>query len=183
MLKWFRQGPSPQQTAVAMIGPKSGERVLAAGHADPAFVAELAQVTGLNGQTSIACPTGTRGAFEGAASKAGVLIDVIDLPSDDPSLIPPGVTALDIVVLVVDLGRLDLDLRLSAARDAMAVLRPGGRLMLMDSPARTGIFSGRSPATMPADAVVPMLTSVGALAARALGAADGVTYYEARKAR
>ena len=50
MLKWFRQSGSAYQTAMAMIGPKAGDRLLVAGQAEAGLAAELARVTGLNGQ-------------------------------------------------------------------------------------------------------------------------------------
>jgi SAM-dependent methyltransferase len=183
MLKWFRQGGSVHQTAMAMIGPKAGDRLLVAGQADAGLVAELARVTGLNGQTTVACSSAVRQSVEAAASKAGALVDVLELGPADHSPVPPGVTELDIVVLALDLGAMGMDARLDAARDAIRVLRPGGRLLLVDTPRRTGLLAARTVAGMAPDAVVPMLTTVGAMAARALGAADHITYYEARKAR
>lgn len=183
MLKWFRQSGSVHQTAMAMIGPKAGDRLLVAGQAEAGLVAELARVTGLNGQTTAACPAAVRQSIESAAGKAGALVDVLELGPADHSPIPPGVTELDIVVLVLDLGTMGMEARLDAARDAIRVLRPGGRLLLVDTPRRGGLLSARAATGMAPDAVVPMLTSVGAVAARALGAADHITYYEARKAR
>ena len=37
-MKWFREGPSPHQTALAMIGAKSGQRVLVVGAGTVAVV-------------------------------------------------------------------------------------------------------------------------------------------------
>lgn len=181
MLKWFRRESSAHQTELAMIGPKSGDRMLAIGEPDPALVAELARAAGLNGQMSVAYREDTRRAFETAAAKAGALIDLVPLGQTDSSLVPSGVTGVDLVVLDVDLSSMALEVRVEAAREALRLLRGGGRLIAIDRP-RRGLF-GRGAPVMPPDAVVPMLTSVGAIAARALGTADNVTYYEARKAR
>lgn len=183
MLKWFRQGPSPHQTALAMIGAKPGDRVLVAGQPDPALVGEVARITGLNGQTAVACAASRRTAFETAAGEAGALIDLLDVADGDASIVPPGATAIDVAILVVDLATMPLDARLTATRDSLAVLRPGGRLIVIDGTRRAGLFGGRATPPMPADAVVPLLTSVGAAAARALGVEGAVTYYEARRAR
>ncbi len=183
MLKWFRQGPSPHQTALAMIGPKAGDRVFVTGRPEAALVAELAHVTGLNGQTTAACLADMRAAVETAAAAAGSLVDIIDLAPNARSPVPHGVTEMDIAVLVVDLSSMKLDAQLEAAREGAATLRPGGRLILIDRPRPARFFGKRGPDAMPPDVVVPMLISVGGIAARALGVADGTTFYEARKAR
>lgn len=181
MLKWFRGGPPPHQTALAMIGAKPGDRVLFVGRPDPPLAGAVAAITGLNGQTLAATQPDQRARFETAAAEAGALIDVADLAADDTSFVPHGLTELDVVVLTTDLARLETNARITLARDAMQVLRPGGRLIVIDGQKKTLLRS--APPTMPADVVVPLLTSVGAQAARALGVAEGVTYYEARKSR
>jgi hypothetical protein len=182
MLKWFRPGTSPHQTALAMIGAKAGDRVLFVGRVDAPLAAEVARITGLNGQTMVSCRATDRAGIDRAAAEAGALIDPVEIPAPDTSPVPHGVTASDIVVAVGDLGATPLDARLELAQDALRALRPGGRLVVIDGEKR-GLFAGRRAPAMPADAVVPLLTSVGALAARALGVEDGITYYEARKAR
>jgi hypothetical protein len=165
-----------------MVGAKAGERVLFAGRADPPLIGDVARTTGLNGQTIAGCRADDRAAIERAAGAAGALVDVVEIPASEPSPIPHGVTEIDVVVLALDLGTMELGARLEAAADAIKALRPGGRLIVIDGQ-RKSLFAGRKAPAMPADAVVPMLTSVGAQAARALGVADGVTYYEARKPR
>jgi SAM-dependent methyltransferase len=183
MLKWFRRSESKHQTALAMIGPKPGDRVLVGGQPAPALVAELARATGLNGQTTAACAAEARHAVESAAATAGALVEVRDLAPHSRSPLPPGMTDMDIVVLVVDFGSVNLEARLQAVGDAMSALRPGGRFILLDGHRGRRLFGSGGPPAMPADVVVPMLVSVGAIAARALGVADDVTFYEARKAR
>lgn len=182
MLKWFRHGPSPHQTALAMIGAKAGDRVLFVGRVDAPLAGETARVTGLNGQTMVGCRAADRAKVDAAGAEAGALVDVVEIPAADRSPVPHGVTEADIVVATGDLGAMPLDLRIELATEALRALRPGGRFIVIDGEKR-GLFGGRKPAAMPPDAVVPLLTSVGALAARALGVEDGVTYYEARKPR
>jgi hypothetical protein len=182
MLKWFRSGPPPHQTALAMIGAKPGDRVLFVGAVDAPLIGEVARVTGLNGQTLAGIRADDRPRVEAAAAGAGALVDIVEIAGSDRSPVPHGVTEIDVVVLVVDLGALPLDVRLEAVTDAIRALRPGGRLIVIDGQKKALFGAGKGTA-MPADAVVPMLTSVGAQAARALGVADGTTYYEARKSR
>src|SRR5687767_14292998 len=88
---WFRQGPSPHQTALAMIGAKPGDRLIVAGADDPDLVAELALVTGLNGQTTVYDERNdARDLIEAAAAKAGALVEfaqstIVNLPIDPGS--------------------------------------------------------------------------------------------------
>lgn len=181
MLKWFRPGTPPHHTALAMIGAKAGDRVLFVGRVDAALAGDVARTTGLNGQTLVGCRANDRASVETGAAHAGALIDVLDIPPTDRSPVPHGVTTVDIVVAITNLATWELDARLEATTDAIKALRPGGRLIVIDGEKR-GLLGAKKPA-MPADAVVPLLTSVGAQAARALGVEDGITYYEARKAR
>lgn len=165
-----------------MIGAKAGDRVLFVGRLDPALTGEVARTTGLNGQTLAGGRPDDRARIEAGAAAAGALVDFVDVAAGDRSPVPHGLTEIDVVVFTADLAALELDARMEAVRDSLKALRPGGRLILIDGPSKKPLFGGGSPA-MPADVVVPLLTSVGAQAARALGVADGVTYYEARKTR
>ena len=78
MPSWFRQGPSPHQTALAMIGAKAGHHVVIAGADDPDLAAALALVTGLNGQTLVVDERSDAEALvNAAAAKAGALMDFL----------------------------------------------------------------------------------------------------------
>jgi hypothetical protein len=165
-----------------MIGAKPGDRVLFVGSVDPPLIAEVARVTGLNGQTLAGVRVDDRARVEAAAAAAGALVDLVDVTPADRSDVPHGVTEIDVVVFIVDLGAMALDGRLEAVAAAIRALRAGGRLIVIDGQKKS-LFGGTKSTPMPADAVVPMLTSVGAQAARALGVTDGITYYEARKSR
>lgn len=182
MLTWFRPGPSRYQTALAMVGAKSGDRVLVAGHPDPALVAEVAHVTGLNGQTTAAGPVESQASVVAAAEKAGVLVDFV---AHDRSVgpIPTLAAPTDIVVLAVPLGRLPPDEPRHLVTASLTALRPGGRIVVIDGARPTGLL-WRNP-SLPASAVdvVALLTAAGAVAARRLGDEPGVAYYEARRAR
>jgi hypothetical protein len=182
MLKWFQGGPPPHQTALAMIGTKPGDRVLFIGRPDPPLTGEVARVTGLNGQTLAGIQAADRARIETAAQNAGALVDIVEITPNDRSPVPHGMTEVDVVVFITDLGAMPMEARIEATTDAIKALRPGGRLIVIDGQKKARL-GGRKAVPMPADAVVPMLTSVGAQAARALGVADGITYYEARKSR
>jgi hypothetical protein len=172
MLKWFRRGPSPHQTALAMIGAKAGDRVLFAGSPEPALAAEVARVTGLNGRTLVvgAAPE-MDAALQAAADDAGALIDLA------PAF-PAGDVANDVVVLAMPAG----ELARAALEEPYGALRSGGRLIVIAGTRRAGVFAGKTDTPPPnADATIQLLIDAGGRAARRLATAEGVSYYEARK--
>lgn len=177
MLSWFRKGPSPHQTALAMIGAKAGDRVLLAGSGDPDLAAELAGITGLNGQTLVVAPERARAAIEQAAARAGTLVEL--LAQDAGAPLPAG--PFDVAVWTGNFSAVplaDRGIRLAAL---LATLRPGGRIVVIDRPPSSRFGSGE-PGADPAQ-IVDLLTAAGALAARRLAAVGQTTYYEARISR
>lgn len=180
MPAWFRKGLSPHHTALAMIGAKPGNRVAVIGADQPDLSAELALVTGLNGETTVVASepgAGTR--VEAAAGAAGALIVFVE---GNATALTFGDGTQDIVV-ALSIGRADgpaLDVLIS---EALRVLRPGGRVVLIEGTRRTGIFGGASRKTPRLDAaqVLKALATGGARAHRLLADVDGVAYYEARR--
>lgn len=175
----FRKGPSPHQTALAMIGARPGTRVLVVGTPPPGIVAALAAVTGLNGQTLLAIAPDARDPYEKAAAEEGVLLETLDAPAD-PVAFPPTPGSHDIVVIQRDLALIEEALRQPLVEAAFGALRPGGRVVIIEGRPATGWFARRTP-TLAADLAIALLEAAGGLAARQLGAADGVWYFEARK--
>lgn len=178
----FRKGPSPHQTALAMIGARAGTRVLVAGSPLPGVVAEVAGVTGLNGQTLRVVPPDAREPYERAAAEAGVLVEMTDAPAGDAAALPPDARDYDVVVLHHDLVALDDAARQRLVAAAFDAARPGGRVVIIEGRPATRWFGRREP-TLPGPAILSLLQTAGGLAVRELGSADGVSYYEARKAR
>jgi ubiquinone/menaquinone biosynthesis C-methylase UbiE len=176
MLKWFRKGPSPYQAAMAMVGVKPGQQVVVVGAADADLAAQLAVVTGLNGQTLVVDQADARTRVEAAARRAGALVE---FGTATPASLPVASESVDIVVLAMGMASLSEGDRSRAVDEAMRVLRPGGRTIVVEGgKARTG------PSVSPSgDAIMGLLTGVGAKAVRMLATVDGITYYEARKAR
>ncbi len=177
----FKKAPSPHQTALAMVGARPGDRVLVAGRPEPAVVAELARTTGLSGQTLLAIDASAKAAYDAAAADAGVLVESIDVAAGSTRLPDTG-GHHDVVVLHFDLATLAGDARAALAADAIASLRPGGRVVVIEGRRPTGWFGGRH-TTLGDDAVMATLSGAGGLAVRALGSAEGVSYFEARKTR
>ena len=78
MFSWFRSGLPPHQTALAMIGAKTGQTVLFLGGRQPGVVAEIARVTGLNGRTVVVeSDPSLCGRVEAAAAEAGTLVEFV----------------------------------------------------------------------------------------------------------
>jgi ubiquinone/menaquinone biosynthesis C-methylase UbiE len=178
----FRQGPPPHQTALAMIGAKPGDRLVVAGAHDPDLAAELALVTGLNGQTTVYDDRkGAREEIEAAAARAGALVEFVE---SGVSRAPLGAGSQDVFVLARPIASLSPDDRVAALSEAMRVLRPGGRVIVLDGGRRMGLlgkFQPRPPQVATAE-VLDLLTIAGAKAQRQLAEVDGIAYYEARKA-
>jgi hypothetical protein len=179
-MKWFRKGPSPHQTALAMVGAKAGDRVVIVGTDDPGLAAELACLTGLNGQTVVVGPAAAGSLIETAAAKAGALIEMAETL---PSARIRAVEGFDIAVWIADLAAVDEDGRRRSVLLLLDALRPGGRVIVLDRGRKAGLLGGRQAPVTPGAEVVAMLTRAGAIAARELATAEGVTYFEARKSR
>jgi len=180
MPSWFHKGPSPFQTPLAMIGAKPGGRVLFIGAADPDLAAQIALLTGLNGVTFVADDTpGVEALVNAAAGAAGALVEFGAAP---PA--PDGhANAFDAAILVRLASRDDRAQR-AAVVQGLAHLRSGGRLLVLEGRRRTGLVPVFQPkvAMLPEPQVLGLMQAAGAVATRALGEADGVKYYECRKA-
>lgn len=179
MLNWFRKGLSPYQTALAMVGAKAGDQVVIVGAGDVDLSAQIALVTGLNGQTMVIDRDETRARVEAAASRAGALVE---FSAALPSALPVTAGSVDVVVLTTGLASLAPAERTVAMAEAMRVLRPGGRTVVVEGVATRG-SAGAGSQDLPADAVLALLTAAGGKAVRTLTTAAGRTYYEARKPR
>lgn len=180
MLKWFRQGLSPYQTPLAMVGVKSGDEVVVVGAADADLAAQLALVTGLNGQTMVVDRPEERGRIDAAAARAGALVEFSD---GSPTSLPLADGSNDVVVIAVGLGALTADERARGMDEAMRVLRPGGRTIVIEGIKSPREAAGTERPAIDDGEVLALLTAAGGRAVRTLATAGGRTYYESRKAR
>ena len=182
MFRWFRSGPQRPDTAVAMIDPRPGNNVLFLGADRPSLAGECGAVTGLNGRT-VVVGQGAEAArrIEQAAGKAGALLEFLDAPLD---ALPIDADAFDLAV-VPDLAAWPTWTSGARMAEALRVLRPAGRVIVLAAQKRGGIFGAlpHQPPTVAVDTVLALLANIGAVAARRLAEVDGVAYYEARKRR
>lgn len=170
--------------AVTMAGVKLGNRVLFVGMRDPSFIATLATRTGLTGR---ACAfeadrdRATRGAAE--IERAGALVESTGAPW---GMLPYEAGSFDVAVARDVLMTLPVDARARCLVEVLRVLRPGGRLVVIEPVPRQGFGALFGRATFDAD----YISSGGALAAmqragfagaRVLAERDGVVYVEGGK--
>ncbi len=180
MLNWFRKGLPPYQAAIAMVGVKSGDQVVVVGAADAELAAQIAVVTGLNGQTLVVDRADAQPRVEAAARRAGALVE-FEAASAAALPVPPDST--DVLVIAVGLGSLAVEERQLAMQEAMRVLKPGGRTIVVEGGKAARAAAASGTAAVDADAILALLAGVGGKAVRTLATVDGLTYYEARKAR
>lgn len=180
-MKLFRAGPSPHQTALAMIGAKPGSTVLIVGASEPDLSAEVALVTGLNGRTIVAAPTpDSQPQIELAAANAGALVEIETAP---PTALPAGDGTVDIAI-ITGLGKAAAD-REAIAREATRTVRPGGRVIVIEGKRTAGLrkmwSAAPSASAIAADDIIRMLVAAGLRGARLLASAEGVSYFEGTK--
>jgi ubiquinone/menaquinone biosynthesis C-methylase UbiE len=180
MAGWFRKGLSRHHTAIAMIGSKPGDQVLVVGASDPELAAEVALVTGLNGSTTVCDPDASaRARVEAAARAAGALVEFATAP---PASLPAADESQDVVVLMNTAHAVAHMDPAVVLEHALRVLRPGGRVIVVDGIRTSGFFrSSGGAARLPAETILTRLEQGGTRARRQLAEVDGVSYYEARK--
>jgi ubiquinone/menaquinone biosynthesis C-methylase UbiE len=178
---WFKPGSPPHQTARAMVGARPGDAVLVLGSRDAGLAAAVALVTGLNGRTLVVDRDPTaRARIEIAARNAGALVDFEDAPV---TALPVESGAFDVAVVDVGLAAMsDTDRRTTIA-EAFRVLRPAGRVIVIQRAPRTGLFGAardKTPA-LAAEVVQDLLREAGGRAVRQLADVDGAAYFETRR--
>jgi len=176
----FRQSGSPHQTGLAMIGARAGDSVIILGAGDPDFCAEIARVTGLNGQTLVADPSPeVQARLEDAGGRAGSLVESLVTPLHRlPADLPP----FDVAIVTGALADVPEAERTGLVRSAVGALRPGGRLILVDGQRRSGLLAGLrgGAAPLPESDIRRLMETTGIRAVRALAIVDGIAYWEGR---
>lgn len=181
MFGWLKAGTSRPATWLAMIGPRAADAVLVLGAREPSIAAEIGTVTRLNGRTVVVDEgAGAAEATERAAEIAGALLEFVAAPAD---ALPFDAATFHIVV-TPELADWPAERRVQRLYEAVRVLQPGGRVVVMIGGPGRGLFGkfARRP-SLDTDTVLNLLTRSGLLAGRRLAETDGIAFYEARKAR
>jgi len=182
-MKWPGSGASANQTELAMIGAKSGDRVLVMGAGDGRLAAALGVVTGLNGRTLVVDRTaGGQVRVESAAERAGALVEFDAAPT---ATLAQGDATFDVVVVPHELSARPAEVA-HIASEAARVARPGGRVVVIEDTERTGfrrLLARDTRRLLSTEEIRTLLSDAGLRASRVLAEVDGVAYIDAVKPR
>jgi ubiquinone/menaquinone biosynthesis C-methylase UbiE len=171
---WFRKSAPTEPLGVTMAGVKLGDRFLAVGVRDPVLIAALAAKAGLTGQAHAIEADEARGEKARVTiEQEGALIDVTCAPW---SAWPRADESIDVAVMPNLLPELTPEDRARAIAETFRVLRPGGRVIVIDG-GRRGLLARSGPHV---DAQ-PLLREAGFAAVRLLAETGGTTYVEGIK--
>ncbi len=173
---------------VAMSGVRLGEHVLQVGVDDARLVGQIAAKTGLSGTAAVVVADAQQAAkAKEGADEVGVLMDIAVVPS---GALPHPDGGFDLAVIHSASGRL-ASLEASARRmlldESARVLRPGGRILVIEPGTRTGLRSMLRPAPSlqaPYDAAggaLADLRAAGFSPVRELGDREGLRFAEGLK--
>jgi ubiquinone/menaquinone biosynthesis C-methylase UbiE len=178
---WFRKGAPAEPLPVTMAAVKLGDRFLAVGVRDPALIAALAVKSGLTG-TACAVDADEARVKEAALAieREGALAEVIRAPF---GMLPYDEGSFDVAVIPDLLLTMTTDVRSRCVSETLRVLRPGGRVVVIE-PARRGGFGAlitRQAIDPKYDGPVKALKDEGFAAVRELAQHHGVLYVEGIK--
>ncbi len=181
----FARAGDPHMLVVGMTGVKLGERVAQIGCPHGGRLAAIARKVGLSGTAVAFVPDDASAARarKGAAG-AGVLVEIQTAP---PTRVPADDGAFDLVVIDETAGLLasvPADDRAGAVLEALRILRPGGRVVVIGSVRRGGLggLLTRAPSAPPFDPE-PAFQAGGFRAVRRLAERDGLMFVEGIKPR
>jgi ubiquinone/menaquinone biosynthesis C-methylase UbiE len=181
----FRHRGDPYMLVVGMAGVKLGDRVVQLGCPHGGRMAAVAAKVGLSGRAvAVTANEAEAARARKGAAAAGVLVEVETAPS---TRLPLDDGSFDLVV-IDDTGAMLASMRpedrVATVREALRVLRQGGRVMVIGAARRGGLAAlltraAAGPQLDPA----PSLEAEGFRSVRLLAERDGLTFVEAIKPR
>ena len=181
----FRRKLDPHMLAIGMAGVKMGDHIAQIGCAHGQRLGAIAAKVGLSGRAVAIVPDNESAVrAEKGAADAGVLVDVhvastTKLPLED--------NAFDLVI-IDDTGGLLATMRaeerVDAVREALRILKPGARVMVIGAVPRGGLGAvfTRAQSGPPFDPT-PSLEADGFRFVRSLGEREGLRFVEGLKPR
>jgi ubiquinone/menaquinone biosynthesis C-methylase UbiE len=189
MRRFLRKPTRAQEPlAISMSGARMGERVLQIGVNDATLAGAFAAKTGLSGLAAIAVPTeaaaerARRGTAEAAAFAEITVTPLDSLPFEPDNFDAVVVHSTDGLLAVLDDGA-----RGGALRECHRVLRHGGRILVIEAGARSGLrrlLRPESGVGLPYDQAggsVAALKAAGFAAVRLLAVREGYRFTEGLK--
>ena len=122
-----------------MVGLKLGASVLQLGGRDGQLIAELARVVGISGEACAVAETDAEcDHVRRAAERAGVLVEISTAAL---GALPCTPESFDVVVAPDLIGGLRMNERVLCLQQALKVLRPNGRCVVIEAAQRGGLGS------------------------------------------
>ena len=181
----LRRGATPYSLVIGMTGVKMGDRVVQIGCAHGGRLGAIAQPVGLSGRAvAIVQDEAAAARAQKGAQQAGVLVDVELAPA---TRLPLEDQSFDLAV-IDDTGGLMATMsandRVAMVREALRVLRPGGRVMVIGALPRGGLGAlfTRAPSA-PLFDPAPFLEADGFKSVRRLAEREGLRFTEGIKPR
>jgi ubiquinone/menaquinone biosynthesis C-methylase UbiE len=181
----IRRGGSAYSLVAGMTGARMGDSVAQIGCAHGGRLAAIASPVGLSGRVVAIVPDDEAAArARKGAADGGVLVDVEVAP---PTRLPVENDGFDLAVIDDTGGMLSSmreDDRGDAVREALRILRPGGRVMVIGALPRGGLGAlfGRA-ATEPSLDPASALQAAGFKSVRTLAEREGLRFTEGIRSR
>ena len=180
----LKKSGGPRDLEVSMVGLKLGASVLQLGNRDGQLIAELARAVGISGEACAVAETDAEcDGIRRAAERAGVLVEV---KAAGLGALPFDPESFDVVVAPDLIGSLRMNERVVCLQQALRVLRPNGRCVVIEAAPRGGlggIFSQRAldRTYLMNGGAAGALDAEGFRAVRRLAEREGKSFFEGTK--